>query len=127
MCGRIVIVFIVITLVVGCSVQKHSNSNVDGMMEARFEHLYLAWRSESEALFPSSYSATYTQLPQFKAMIDLGEPAVPYLEKKLRANKGMDFMLADAIIAIMHWKSADFSESNRTLRRVEVLNRLAEK
>lgn len=60
-----------------------------------FEQHYRRWKAhaEDDALALSSSDVAYTDNPPFRAMVEMGWPAVPYLIEKLRTDDGNHFLI----------------------------------
>ncbi len=91
-----------------------------------FDKLYSSWHREYVAVSYSSNSHDYIMLPSFRKIVEMGRPALPYLERKMRENDGMDFFLAYAAAEILGWKRRDFHAVSEQEFRDQVLRRLQE-
>lgn len=72
------------------------------------EQFYQEWQVEKEKIRHSSRTGDYIGLSGYRKLVGLGKPALPFLEEKLAAAQGMDFMLAYAVIEINGWNRSDF-------------------
>jgi hypothetical protein len=61
----------------------------------RFEELFQRWSASSETGLRSlsSSSSSYTENPEFEAIVDMGEAAVPYIIAKLETDAGAHFLI----------------------------------
>jgi hypothetical protein len=61
----------------------------------RFEALYREWKEQvdSGSVSLSSSDDTYVSLPAFRAMVALGEAAIPYMIEKLRTDEDAHFLI----------------------------------
>jgi len=89
-----------------------------------FARLYAAWRRESERIAFSSNTRDYAALPSFRRIVALGPPAVPLLTQKLTQDRGIDFMLAEAVVQICGWDRSELAGASEQALRDNVLKRL---
>jgi hypothetical protein len=75
---------------------------------AEFERVYAAWHQEAQAILQSSMTYDYIRLPSYRKFVGLGGAAVPALERKMTEDKGLDFMLAYAVVEICGWDLREF-------------------
>ena len=75
---------------------------------AEFESLYAVWHQEAYAIRQSSNTYEYIGLPSYRKIIALGRAALPALEQKMAEDKGLDFMLAFAVVEICGWDREEF-------------------
>ena len=66
-----------------------------------YEDLYRTWRAAIEGKRHLSKSSAYTDIAEYRAIVDQGVSIVPFLIEKLRADEDLDFFLADAVITIL--------------------------
>jgi hypothetical protein len=90
----------------------------------KFERLYKAWHREARTIAYSSNTHDYIALPSYRRIVDLGRPALPFLEKKLSQDREADFMLADAVVQICRWDRRDLASDSGQAFRDNVLRRL---
>lgn len=74
----------------------------------QFVRLHAKWMQEAKAISHSSITGDYINLPGYRAIVALGGPALPLLEQKLADGKGLDFMLAYAVVEICQWDKTEF-------------------
>ena len=91
---------------------------------AEFERLYAAWHQEAEAIRYSSNSYDYIGLPSYRQIVALGRAALPALEQKMTEDKGLDFMLAFAVVEICGWDRREFRGGSEQEFRDRVLRKL---
>jgi hypothetical protein len=94
----------------------------------KFNRYYAQWQREcDQPKVPiMSDSRAFTNLPGYRAIVELGHPALPYLREKMEHDSGFDFMLAYAAIEIEGWKERDFPDNLRGVQglRDDVLARM---
>ena len=75
-----------------------------------FKKAHEAWciAIESPEIAFQSVNEAYQQIPEYQAMIKIGEPALNDLEALMEGGVGMYHMLYLAVIEIMGWNEADF-------------------
>lgn len=88
-----------------------------------FNTAYAAWRKKVEELRGEPI-ATFIELPEYRAIVALGAPALEGLQRKLVENKGLDFLLADAVIEIARWNKEPIPATDLKERSRLVLERL---
>lgn len=93
---------------------------------AQLEQLYLSWHGECETIRLSSNTMDYIGLPSFGNIINVGKPALPYLVEKMKADQGMDFMLAYAVCKICGWDYRDYQGGGEQSFRDRILKKLEE-
>lgn len=98
----------------------------EGSEVSRLEQLYLSWHRECEKIRASSNTRDYIGLPSFGKIINVGKPALPFLIQKMKANQGMDFMLAFAACKICGWNEKDFIGGGEQSFKDRVLKKLEE-
>ena len=91
---------------------------------AAFERRYAAWHQEAKRIQFSSNTHDYISLPSYRRIVALGPRAVPLLQTKLLEDRGADFMLADAVVAICGWDHRAFASDSAQAFRDKVLRRL---
>jgi len=85
---------------------------------------YEKWKTVVDSMPPYSKSTAYTNLPEFEDIVKLGSDALPILLQKLVNNRGLDYILADAVIRIKGWKPHEFSQTDLEERRTSVIRKL---
>jgi len=95
--------------------------------KGEFERQYAAWHQECEAISFSSNTYDYIGLPSYRKIVALGKPALPYLEQKMEEDKGLDFMLAFAVVEICGWGKQEFQRGSEQEFRDRVLRKLRQK
>ena len=95
-------------------------------IKQKFEQLHAEWvkQCDAPAVSISSNPQTYTALPAFRSIVAMGRPALPYLKWQMENDRGLDFMLAYAVIEICGWKSSDFHTYDLQKFRDMVLERM---
>lgn len=88
-----------------------------------FNDAYAAWHKKVEELRGEPI-VTFVELPEYRAIVALGAPALDGLQRKLAENKGLDFLLADAAIEIAGWNREQFPATDLKERSRMVLERL---
>jgi hypothetical protein len=91
---------------------------------AAFERRYAAWHREAKRIQFSSNTHDYISLPSYRRIVALGPRAVRLLQTKLLEDRGIDFMLADAVVAICGWDRRAFASESAQAFRDKVLRRL---
>jgi hypothetical protein len=91
---------------------------------AKFERLYRTWHRQSEAIGYSSNTGDYVALPAYRGIVDLGQAALPFLEKKLTQDRDGDFMLARAVVEICGWDRQAFASDSEQAFRDKILRKL---
>jgi hypothetical protein len=66
-------------------------------------------------------------LPSYRKIVALGKPALPALEQKMVEDKGLDFMLAFAVVEICGWDRQEFQSGSEQEFRDLVLRKLRQK
>jgi hypothetical protein len=90
----------------------------------KFERLYGTWHRQSEAIRYSSNTGDYVALPAYRSIVDLGQAALPFLEKKLAQDRGAEFMLAHAVVEICGWDRQAFTSDSEQAFRDKILRKL---
>ena len=93
---------------------------------AKFERLYRTWHRQSEAIRYSSNTGDYVALPAYRGIVDLGQVALPFLEKELTQDRDGDFMLAHAFVEICGWDRQAFASDSEQAFRDKILRKLKE-
>jgi hypothetical protein len=88
------------------------------------ERLYLTWHQECERIAYSSNTYDYIGLPSFRKIVAIGKPALPFLERKMAGDRGLDFMLAFAVVEICGWDRQEFRGGSEQEFRDRVLKKL---
>ena len=92
-------------------------------LNEEFNRRYEKWQSAVHAVSQYSKSTAYTGLPEYRGLIALGREALPLLFGKLEQDEGMDFLLAEGIIAIEGWDPSGFPQTDLRERRSAVLRK----
>ena len=90
------------------------------------ERLYSAWHRECETIRFSSNTHDYIGLPSYRKIVALGKPALPFLERRMAEDRGLDFMLAYAVVEICGWDRQEFGGGSGQDFRYKVLKKLRE-
>jgi hypothetical protein len=90
----------------------------------KFERLYRTWHRQSDVIRYSSNTGDYIALPAYRGIVDLGQAALPSLEKKLAQDRDADFMLARAVVEICGWDRQTFASDSEQAFRDKVLHKL---
>ncbi len=110
--------------------QAQIDSNDRDNYEARFKARYYSWLAaiynKPEALL-SSDSRTFTDFPEFKEIVKLGEPALPVIAREIERKSDMSVFLGEAILQITKWKRSDFNTNSLQELNKMLLQRLREK
>jgi len=106
---------------------RSPNASPKEATEAEFGRLYSAWHQECEAIRVSSNTYDYIGLPSYRKIVAMGKPALPYLEQKMAEDKGLDFMLAFAVVEICGWDRQEFRGGSDQEFRDRVLRKLRQK
>ena len=95
--------------------------------EQYYEQLYATWKDAVGKKSHYSKSTAYVDNEEFKAIINAGDEIVPFLVKKLKSNKNLDFFLVDAIVAIMKLNLTESAKTDYGIKRNVVLDILESK
>ena len=90
----------------------------------KFGQFYRTWHRQSEAIRYSSNTRDYVSLPAYRSIVDLGQAALPFLEKKLAQDRDGDFMLAYAVVEICGWDRQAFASESEQAFRDKILRKL---
>lgn len=82
------------------------------------------WRSAVKKMPPYSKSTAFIQIPEYRAIVDLGSKCIPFLLDILIKNKEVDFFLTDAVIEILNWDPEDFPQTDLEKKRLAVIEKL---
>ncbi len=104
--------------------QSASGATASRNAAGKFERLYRTWHRQSEAIGYSSNTGDYIKLPAYRGIVDLGQAALPFLEKKLTQDRDADFMLAHAIVEICGWDRQAFASDSEQAFRDKILRKL---
>jgi hypothetical protein len=104
--------------------QSTSGAMASQNVAGKFERLYRTWHRQSEAISYSSNTGDYVALPAYRGIVDLGQAALPFLEKKLAQDRDADFMLARAVVEICGWDRQAFASDSEQAFRDKVLRKL---
>jgi hypothetical protein len=94
------------------------------IQKMNYNTLYQNWRHTINAMPHYSKTTAYTQVEEFRELVQQGEGIVSFLEEKLQKNDGLDFVLAIAIVQIKKWDSNKFPATDMTELRKLVLAQL---
>jgi hypothetical protein len=110
----------------GNAAVRHSASGVTASRNTagKFERLYRTWRRQSDAIRYSSNTGDYIALPAYRGIVELGQAALPFLEKKLAQDRDGDFMLARAVVEICGWDRQTFASDSEQAFRDKILRKL---
>src|SRR5580692_6306105 len=110
----------------GNAAAGHSASGAATSQNAvgKFARLYRTWHRQSEAIRYSSRTGDYIALPAYRGIVDLGQAALPFLEKKMTQDRDGDFMLARAVVEICGWDRQAFTSDSEQGFRDKVLRKL---
>lgn len=112
-------------LIVGCHYQ--TSSPPQEVTKEEFEQQYSAWHQECEKISLSSNTYDYIGLPSYRKIVAFGKPALQFLEEKMEEDKGLDFMLAFAVVEICGWDREEFRGGSEQEFRDRVLRKLRQK
>jgi hypothetical protein len=98
--------------------------SASGAAAGKFERLYRTWHRQSDAIRYSSNTGDYIKLPAYRGIVDLGQTALPFLEKKLAQDRDADFMLAHAVVEICGWDRQAFASGSEQAFRDKILRKL---
>jgi hypothetical protein len=104
--------------------QSASGAMASRNAAGKFERLYRTWHRQSEAIQYSSNTGDYIALPAYRGIVDLGQAALPFLEKKLAQDRDADFMLARAVVEICGWDRQTFASDSEQAFRDKILRKL---
>ena len=104
--------------------QSASGAAASRNAAGKFEQLYRTWHRQSDAIRYSSNTGDYVALPAYRGIVDLGQAALPFLEKKLTQDRDGDFMLARAVVEICGWDRQAFTSDSEQGFRDKVLRKL---
>src|ERR1700730_6830118 len=104
--------------------QSASGAAASRSTPGKFERLYRTWHRQSDAIRYSSNTGDYIKLPAYRGIVDLGQAALPFLEKKLTQDRDADFMLARAVVEICGWDRQTFASDSEQGFRDKILRKL---
>ena len=104
--------------------QSASGATATRNAGGKFERLYRTWHRQSETIRYSSNTNDYIALPAYRGIVDLGQAALPFLEKKLTQDRDADFMLAHAVVEICGWDRQAFASDSEQAFRDKILRKL---
>ena len=104
--------------------QSASGATATRNAGGKFERLYRTWHQQSETIRYSSNTNDYIALPAYRGIVDLGQAALPFLEKKLVRDRDGDFMLARAVVEICGWDRQAFASDSEQAFRDKILRKL---
>lgn len=93
-------------------------------IQQEFACRHKKWTTAAESMPFYSKSTAYTDLSEYRDIVALGPDVLPLLLQKLKANRGMDFLLVDAIIEIQGWDPEDFPQTDIGKKRLAVIEAL---
>ena len=90
--------------------QKMDTNDQFQFSNNEFKLAYTNWFKAIEKPEIAIYSSNskYQNIPEYQAIIDIGEPALDDLEMVMKQKKGMYHMLYLAVIKIKKWDQSDF-------------------
>jgi hypothetical protein len=109
--------------------KQESNSNDQiQFSNNQFKSAYEAWCKaiQKPEILISSRNESYQNIPEYQALIKIGEPALADLERIMKQKTGMSHMLYLAVIKIKKWNLTDFEKpgiSNQEITE-QVIERL---
>jgi hypothetical protein len=98
--------------------------SVDKETQQLHDDAYQRWRNATKVMPPYSKTTAYSNLQEFRDIIECGKPILPLLHRKIEDDEGVDFVLSLAVIKIMGWPDEQFSTTNMTQLRDDVLHRM---
>jgi hypothetical protein len=104
--------------------QSASGAAASRNTAGKFERLYRTWHRQSDAIRYSSNTGDYIKLPAYRGIVDLGQAALPFLERKLLQDRDADFMLAHAVVEICSWDRRAFASDSEQQFRDKILRKL---
>jgi hypothetical protein len=104
--------------------QSAPSATASRNMAGKFERLYRTWHRQSDAIRYSSNTGDYIKLPAYRGIVDLGQAALPFLERKLVQDRDADFMLAHAVVEICGWDRQAFASGSEQAFRDKILRKL---
>jgi hypothetical protein len=104
--------------------QSASGATAGRNTAGKFERLYRTWHRQSDAIRYSSNTDDYIKLPAYRGIVDLGQAALPFLERKLAQDRDADFMLAHAVVEICGWDRQAFTSDSEQAFRDKILRKL---
>ena len=116
------ILSLVIISCIGCVKEKNSSKLSPGKTD--FDKIYQEWKSVESEYRHFSKMEPIKKLPQYKAFLALDPDSIDDLERVLRADDGLDFVLADVVIHLSNWDANNFDMGDLGKRRRQVLKRL---
>ncbi len=77
-----------------------------------FQETYAVWTKgiQDPAIALSSSNDVYQNIPEYRAIIDLGESAINDIYFIMKSDEGMSHMLFLAVIEIKGWNIDDFGQ-----------------
>ena len=114
--GVLLLVLATTTGDVGCAMRRP---------EQEFEDRYQRWIQAVDAMPRYSKSTAFTQLPEYRSLVELGAPAVALLAQRLASNGPNDLFLSDAIIEILQVDPGQFNQTDLQAKKAQVLDELA--
>ena len=116
------IVTLLVISSVGCVKEKKS-SNLPAEKND-FDKVYRDWKSVESEYRHFSKMEPIKKLPQYKAFLKLKSDSIADLERVIRNDDGLDFVLADVVIHLSNWNPSSFDVGDLGKRRRQVLDRL---
>ncbi len=93
-------------------------------MKRDFEARYSAWSKAIATMPPYAKVTAYTKIPEYRAIVDLGLEALPYIQQKIEEDRSLDFVLCEAVVEICGWLRDEFPITDMGARRNAVLEKL---
>src|SRR5688572_12409559 len=95
-------VFLVTVCALACSADLQESADARSV-RAQFDRHHAQWLREADAIKVSSNTYDYLRLPAFRSIVAMDRPVLPLLRSRLEQDKGLDFMLAFAVVEIEGW------------------------
>jgi len=122
-CFQVILFGLVCVCVAGCGVNKVTMPKPDAGSIQDFAERYAQWEEDREGMKHMSFHTSFTNLPGFRAIVDLGSPALPHIRDKLQEEPN-DIFLTYAIMEINGWPEKEFESPTYEEIRDKVLRRL---
>ena len=89
----------------------------------QFDKVYNIWKKEStqENIRIMSKPTAYKQLSSYKSFLNLNNKYLVNIISKIEKDDGVDFILADVIIAKMNWNNEEFDLYHGGIRARQVV------
>ncbi len=97
---------------------KKIKTEIDSKIKEKFDPLALSWESHNCSVRASSNSKDRTDCPEYRAIVLLGEPAIPcimerYLKQNIPDNEWYQFALTDIIGIKRNSTSFNFDQEKK--------------